>query len=179
MQSGIHQQDADVIINAVPSIINHHQPSSTIINHHQPSSTIINRHQPSSTIINHHQPSSTNMFFCSCVNFNKSMSPQIQWVLGFLRFLQSWTFFLRGGRTEFRRGGLENQVSRKLKKHQTTRPSVQMGETSEDSPKISHFLVKVMIIFLEFGGFLLDFRNVQSNPFAGRVEGIFFHCKAQ
>ena len=88
-------------------------------------------------------------------------------------------FFLRGGRTEFRRGGLETQVSRKLKKHQTTRPSVQMGETSEDSPKISHFLAKVMIIFLEFGGFLLDFRHVQSNPFAGRVEGIFFHCKAQ
>ena len=35
-----------------PTIINHHQPSSTIINHHQPSSTIISHHQPSSTIIN-------------------------------------------------------------------------------------------------------------------------------
>ena len=34
-----------------PTIINHHQPSSTIINH-QPSSTIISHHQPSSTIIN-------------------------------------------------------------------------------------------------------------------------------
>jgi hypothetical protein len=75
--------------------------------------------QATSTIINQHQPTCFFVLLLSSINqcphrFNGF------WVSS--AFCKAGLFFLRGGRTEFRRGGLENQVSRKLKKHQTTRP---------------------------------------------------------